>query len=161
RIVGIHKVEMGIVRHPGKDRMRAALAHAVPANLWDFQRMAIDSRGVAPDLPADNTETVGAILFAVIEQYLNTEADAEEGLASACYVVAQDADEAKRTQILHGGTGSAHAGQNNVIGGADPFRAISNLAAMAQMLEGARHAGEIARPIINDRDHCRRSRNES
>src|ERR1700689_4316582 len=41
RVVGVDEIEMRVVGHVGEDRVRARLAHAVPANLRNLERAAV------------------------------------------------------------------------------------------------------------------------
>ena len=119
----------------------------------DLERAAVDRTRVARDAARDDAEAFGAVLFAAIEQDLDTDADAEERLAGARDIVAQNLDEAESVQIFHRGAGRADARQNHAIGGDDAFGAICNFRFMTEEFERALNAGEVSGFVINDCDH--------
>src|SRR5260370_41523112 len=109
---------MRIVGDGGEDRMRARLAHAGPSDLRHLERTAIDRAWKARDAAGDDAETIGAVLFAAVEQHLDSDTYAQEGLAGTPDVVAQHRCEAERAEALHGSAGSAAPRQAHAVGGA-------------------------------------------
>src|ERR1017187_980721 len=95
RIIRIDEIEVGVVRHAGEDSMRAGLAHAVPSDLRDLERTAVNRARVAHDAASDNAEAIGLVLFAAIEQHLDADADAQKWFAGAGYVIAENFDESE------------------------------------------------------------------
>ncbi len=96
---------------------------------------------------------VRIVLFAAIEQHLDADADAEERLAGAGDIVAEDVDESERAQVFHGRAGGADAGEDHAIGGDDSLGAIGDFTLVAEEFEGALDAGEVAGFVIDDCDH--------
>ncbi len=101
---------MRIVGDAGKDRMRARLTHAVPSDLRHLERTAVDRVGKARDASGDYPETIGAVLFAAVEEHLDSDTDAQEGLTGTRDIVAQHRSEAEGVEVLHGSAGSADPG---------------------------------------------------
>src|SRR5580704_18938075 len=77
RIVRIDEIKVRVVGHAREDSMRPGLAHAIPSDLRDLQRAAVDRSRIARDAPRDDAKAFGAVLFAPIEQNLDADADAE------------------------------------------------------------------------------------
>jgi len=133
--------------------MRARLVHAVPADLRHLQRTSVERARVARDAAGDDAEAIGAILFAAIEQDLDTDADAEKGLparATSSRSTSASLSARRFSMVAPAGT---DAGQDHAIGGADFFRAIGYLARMAEVLERAFDARKVAGFVIDDRNH--------
>ena len=87
------------------------------------------------------------------EQDLDTDADAEERLAGARDIVAQNLDESERAQIFHRGARCTDARQNHAIGGDDTLGAVCNFRLMPEEFERALNAGQVAGFVIDDCDH--------
>src|SRR5260370_2362614 len=100
-VIGVDEIEVSIVGNAAKHRMGPRLTHAVPSDLGDFERTAVDGRRKARHASRDNSKAAGVVLLASIEQHLESHADAEEGLAAAGEVVAQDLVEFQRAQATH------------------------------------------------------------
>ncbi len=129
------------------------LAHAVPSDLRDLERTSVDRARIARDAARDDAEAFGAVLFAAIEQDLDPDADAEERLAGARYVVAQNLDESERAQIFHRGACCSDTRKYHAVGGDDALGAIGDLGFMAEEFQRALNAGEVAGLVIDDCDH--------
>ena len=119
----------------------------------NLERAAVDRARIARDAARDDAEAIGAVLLAAIEQDLDTDADAEERFAGAGDVVAKNFDESERAQIFHRGAGRSDPRQYHAIGGDDTLGAIGYLGFMAEELERALNAGQVAGFVIDDCDH--------
>src|SRR5277367_2029557 len=155
RIVRIDEIEVRVVGHAGEDSMGARLAHAVPSDLRNLERTAVERARITGDAAGDDAEAFGGVLFTAIEQHLDADADAEERLAGAGDVVAQHVDESERAQIFHGGAGGADAGEDDAIGGGDALGAIGYFGLMTEKFERALNAGQVAGFVVNDCYHGR------
>ena len=144
---------MSIVGDAAKDRMGPRLAHAVPSDLRNLERTAVESCRKAHHAARDDAEATRVVLLAAIQQHLDPDADAEERLAGADDVVAQHLVESERAQVFHRRARRADAGQDHAVGGAHALGAVGDLAGMAEMLQRACDAGQIARLVIDDCDH--------
>src|SRR5260370_1692751 len=114
-----------------KQRMGPRLTHAVPSDLGDCERRAVDGRRKARHASRDNSKAAGVVLLASIEQHLDPDADAEEGLAGTGDVVAQDLVEFQRAQVTHCRARRAYAGQDCAVGGSRALVTVRYLARIA------------------------------
>src|SRR6266849_9632935 len=111
---------MRTIGNSGKKRVSARLAHPVPADLRYFERPSVERRWVAYHASRNDPEAARAILFAVIEQYLDTDTDAKKALARRDHVVPQDLGDAQPIQIFHRGPRRPHTGENNALSVSNP-----------------------------------------
>ena len=89
----------------------------------------------------------------MIHQNLDPDTNAQKRLARADYVIAQHLLQSQPMQVVHGGARGADSGQNHAVGRADLLGPVGDLTSMAQMLQGACDAGQVAGPVIHDRYH--------
>src|SRR5260370_36904144 len=141
---------MRIVGDGGEDRMRARLAHAGPSDLRHLERTAVDRAWKARDASGDDAETIGAVLFTAVEEHLDSDTDAQEGLAGTRDIVAQHGSEAEGVEVLHSSAGSADPRQDHAVSGADTLGTIGDFASMAEVFARPRDARGIPGVVIDD-----------
>src|SRR4029079_2278738 len=82
RMEAVREVEAPPVLDTVPKRMRTPLAHRAPAHMRDFQALAVRSDhpflAETHDAPRNEAKALGRPLFTVVEQHLQTEADAEK-----------------------------------------------------------------------------------
>ena len=92
------------------------------------------------------------VLFAVLQQDLAAQADAQQGLAFG-HGTAQHAVQTGGGQGLHGLPGGAHTGKDDALGLLQFRRIGGDAAGDAQMFQRAAHAGLVACLVFENGEH--------
>ena len=99
----------------------------------------------------DDAQTGGVALFGVVQEELESEADAEKRFAGSD-VFAEGTGEAPGVEGVHGGGAGTDPGKDNGVGVLEQVRVAGNNGIDAGGLQGLGHAAEVARLVVDDND---------
>ena len=123
----------------------AQVFDTVPAHVGHFQPFGPESA----DLVVENAEAFGVALFAAAAQQLHADADAQHGAF-------QRADHVRKSalaQLGHRAGSLADARKQDPFGRSNRGRVGRNPVFGSQPSEGVGHRTEVARVVVDDRNH--------
>src|SRR5581483_12426798 len=80
--VAVHEIEPAAVADSGPQRMRLLLDHLVPSHVRDLEAAHLGRSGEARHAPRQHAEPRGVAFLRPLEEHLQADADAEEGLVA-------------------------------------------------------------------------------
>ena len=127
----------------------------VPAHMGDADGLAavLEVGREAAAEAGQYAQRFHIVLFTAFKQYLAAKADAEQGLAHG-HGLAEHLVHTGGGELVHGLTGRAHAGEDDALGREKDFGVSRYLGRDAKRTERTKHAGLIARFVIEDGKHA-------
>ena len=149
----MHKVEAGILLNAVPERVVDGLLDLIPAHVRDLQAGAVGfMQLIAKEahLAREQTEAVNtAILFAVLQQHLHADADAEQGLFPGG--LTDHAVEFELAQFADAVANGTNARQQHAVGGEDDLRITGHVdLAGACMFKRLGNRVQVAHAVINN-----------
>jgi len=151
----VDEVEFTAGRYPGEYRVRLREDHLVPPHVRDLQRFVPfipEIPGKEPHAAGKDTEAGGVILLAAVKQHLQPHTNPQDR-NSGFEALSEQEIQTQLPEIMHGFAGGPHAWKNDAFGGPDVLMGSGHLTRKAKEIQGSCHTGQIAGPIVQDRNH--------